>query len=89
MLKEVKLELTEQCERMCIHCSSKAKREDAIQIPLEVAKRVIQEAHELGATSLVLTGGEATLYPELERVVSYAHQKGMQVKLYTMICAKF
>ncbi len=85
MLKEVKLELTEQCERMCIHCSSKAKREDAIQIPLEVAKRVIQEAHELGATSLVLTGGEATLYPELERVVSYAHQKGMQVKLYTMI----
>ena len=84
MLEEVKIELTEQCERMCVHCSSKAKKEDAISIPLPVVKDVLNEASSLGARSVVFTGGEATLYPSLIELVSHATSLGMKVKLYTM-----
>jgi len=84
MLKEVKIELTERCERMCIHCSSNAINKNYISMKPSIVKRVIREARELGAHSIVFTGGEATLYPYLEEVVDYASNQGMKSKLYTM-----
>lgn len=85
MLKEVKIELTEQCKRECIHCSSKAKMEHPIIMPYDVVRRVIEESKALGARSIVFTGGEATLYPSLEKVVGFAKEQGLQTKLYTMV----
>ncbi len=84
MLKEVKIEVTEQCNRMCIHCSSEAVRDNYLSMKPELVKRIVREAKELGAKSIVFTGGEATLYPYLEEVVGYANEEGLKSKLYTM-----
>ncbi len=84
MLKEVKIEVTEQCERMCIHCSSNAVNKNYLSMKPELVKRIIRESKELGASSIVFTGGEATLYPHIEEVVSYATEEGLKSKLYTM-----
>ncbi len=84
MLKEVKIELTEHCERMCIHCSSNAINKNYISMNPSTVKRIIKEAKELGASSIVFTGGEATLYPNLEEVIDYATMQGMKSKIYTM-----
>lgn len=84
MLKEVKIEVTERCNRMCIHCSSNAISKNYISMQPSTVKRVIREAKGLGASSVVFTGGEATLYPYIEEVVDYATNQGLKSKLYTM-----
>lgn len=85
MIKEVKIELTNLCYRNCIHCSSEAYlTEHPYILDVKIVKKVINEAIELGASSIVFTGGEATLYKELENVIEYAKNKGLNTKLYTM-----
>ena len=83
-MKEVKIELTEQCNRWCKHCSSKAKNTDYKSLDIDTVKRIIDESKEIEAKSIVLTGGEATLYPKLDEVISYASNNGLEIKLYSM-----
>ncbi len=85
MIKEVKIELTNLCYRNCIHCSSEAYlAEHPYILDVKIVKKIINEAVELGASSIVFTGGEATLYKELESVIEYAKNKRLNTKLYTM-----
>ncbi len=84
MIKEVKIEVTEQCKRWCIHCSSEAKEINFQYLDKELVKRIIHEAVLLKASSVVFTGGEATLYPDIEEVIQEAHKNGLRTKLYTM-----
>ena len=83
-MKEVKIELTEQCNRWCKHCSSKAKNTDFKSLDIDTVKRIIDEAKEINIRSVVFTGGEATLYPKLDEVISYASNNGLEIKLYSM-----
>ena len=83
-MKEVKIELTELCNRWCKHCSSKAKNTDYKSLDIDTVKRIIDESKEIEAKSIVLTGGEATLYPKLDEVISYASNNGLEIKLYSM-----
>ena len=83
-MKEVKIELTEQCNRWCKHCSSKAKNTDYKSLDIDTVKRIIDESKEINVKSIVLTGGEATLYPKLDEVISYASNNGLEIKLYSM-----
>lgn len=83
-MKEVKIELTEQCNRWCKHCSSKAKNTDYKSLDIDTVKRIIDESKEINVRSIVLTGGEATLYPKLDEVISYASNNGFEIKLYSM-----
>ncbi len=84
MIKEVKIELTEECRRWCIHCSSEAKEIHFQHLDTELVKKIIHEAVLLKASSVVFTGGEATLYPDIEEVIQEAHRSGLRTKLYTM-----
>lgn len=85
MLKEVKIEVTNLCYRNCKHCSTDATYEEEKHrfLDKQKIKNIILEAHEMGATSIVLTGGEATLYSDLDEVISYAKKLGLNTKLYT------
>ena len=83
--EEVKIELTNFCKRNCIHCSSDANIDNIISLPFEEVKRVVDECVNVNVKSIVLTGGEATEYKDIERVVKYIHDKGIKnIKLYTM-----
>lgn len=64
MIKEVKIEVTEECKRWCTHCSSNAKEVNFQYLDKELVKKIIHEAVLLKASSVVFTGGEATLYPD-------------------------
>ena len=83
-MKEVKIELTEHCNRWCKHCSSKAKNTDYKSLDIDTVKRIIDEVKELDIKSVVLTGGEATLYPKLDEVIKYANNNELDIKLYSM-----
>ncbi len=84
MVKEVKIEVTEQCQRMCVHCSSDAKIQGQQFLDSQTVLRILQEAKGLGVQTIVFTGGEVMLYPFLEEVIDASSELGFQNKIYTM-----
>jgi MoaA/NifB/PqqE/SkfB family radical SAM enzyme len=87
MLKEVKIEITDACYHNCEHCSSKACNilDKCKYMDKGLIKDLIRQAHDLGATSIVFTGGEATLHSDLSELVECAkNMYHMRTKLYTM-----
>lgn len=84
-IEEVKIELTNYCKRGCVHCSSNANMENIISLNIGKVKELVDECSNLSVKSIVLTGGEATEYREIEKIISYIKQKGIsKIKLYTM-----
>ncbi len=86
MLKEIKIEVTDLCDRFCKHCSSNAtyKRDNYQSLSCVLVYRIIDEASQMGVESIAFTGGEATLWPYLIDAIKYATNKGIETKLYTM-----
>ena len=85
MIEEVKIELTNYCKRNCVHCSSDANTKHLVELALEDVKRIVDECSRLKVSSIVLTGGEATEYQNMEEVITYIRKKGISIiKLYTM-----
>jgi|GEM_PF-1331903 radical SAM protein with 4Fe4S-binding SPASM domain len=79
-LHVIALILTEMCPLECSYCfmaleARRKEREDVV-MPPDVAERLLRESYELGARTLILSGGELTAYPWADRVVSSAYAMG-------------
>lgn len=85
MLKEVKIELTNQCDRNCKHCSSSAtNRSNQIkELDFEDVKRIIYEAKNMNVETIVFTGGEPLMYRGLAELIDLTSKLGMKSSLYT------
>lgn len=81
-LEEMDLYLTNRCNLSCDFCSVQA-RSIPDELPLSKIISLVEEAISMGLQDLHLTGGEPTLYRELEEVVSYAVKRGLHVRLIT------
>lgn len=79
----VYLDVTNACQLRCRHCctTSGARLEDE----LTTAKvfDVVDQVHRMGISSLVLSGGEPLLRPELDAIVDRARDLGLEVTLLT------
>ncbi len=84
MLEEIKIEVTDFCYRNCIHCSTEAVDHQHQELDVKKVKEIIKEAREMGFSSVVFTGGEATLWPYLKEAIVEAKELGLKTKLYTM-----
>ncbi|MBT3669109.1 MAG: radical SAM protein [Chloroflexi bacterium] len=78
---KVDIALTYGCNNNCPHCYNEADRFSLQSLELEKWKIVIDKIVELGVPHLILTGGEATLHPELPEIINYADSSGMIVGL--------
>ncbi len=78
MLHTVTVEVNNHCNWRCKHCYLDDKN-----ISLEPQKifEIIDDARKLGAFELKLSGGEVTLYPQLEKIITYARKKYLNVIL--------
>ncbi len=74
-LKSMNLELTTACPFRCPQCY--CNMENAKHLDLDVAKKMISEAGNLGLRSLSISGGETMCYPHLIEVISYAKTCGI------------
>jgi len=71
------------CNNNCSWCyASKAKNRDKYMC-FEKSKKCVDNLKELGVSSVVLIGGEPTLYPNLFELASYITSKDMRVSLAT------
>jgi len=80
---KVDIALTYGCNNECPHCYNESDRLQMPSLPLNEWYAVLDRLAELGVPHLILTGGEATLHPDLPKVIRYADQLGMVVGLNT------
>ena len=85
MLKELKIELTNQCPRNCKHCSSSATCDTKKLKKLDFSdvKRMIKEAREMGVETVVFTGGEPLMYEQLADLVKLVSSLEMKTTIYS------
>lgn len=82
-LKEITIELTQQCPNCCVYCSSLSSPVQKTFLTADKIEEAISDAVSLGAKSISLSGGEPFLYPEFCRIVDFIHQQKVSCNIYT------
>jgi radical SAM protein with 4Fe4S-binding SPASM domain len=82
-LTEISIEITNKCTQRCRHCSSNGGDSFENELTLEEVQRVIDEAQELGAYILTLSGGDPCLRSDLFEIIAYARNKSFEIRLQT------
>lgn len=98
-LQHLCIEITSDCNLDCVFCSkdtwfvtrtagcrrSPIEASDSDALNLEAWKNVMQDARNLGCTSLLVQGGEPLMRPRLTlKVLRYAHDLGFnEIRLWT------
>ena len=77
------LALTYGCNNACPHCYNEPSRYPMASLNKQQWFEVVNRLHEAGVPHLILTGGEATLHPDLIDIIRYADQLGHVVGLNT------
>ncbi|MBW8010584.1 MAG: radical SAM protein [Chloroflexi bacterium] len=80
---KVDIALTYGCNNECPHCYNEVDRLPMASLPLHEWKIVLDNIAARGVPHVILTGGEATLHPDLAEIINYADQLGMIVGLNT------
>lgn len=87
VLLSVALDLTERCNNDCRHCYINRPETDAgakaRELGLDEIKTLMDQAVELGALWVVLSGGEPLLRPDFPDIYEYLKKKGMLVSVFT------
>ena len=77
------LALTYGCNNACPHCYNEPSRYPMASLNKQQWFEIVNRLHEAGVPHLILTGGEATLHPDLIDIIHYADQLGHIVGLNT------
>lgn len=80
---KVDIALTYGCNNECPHCYNENDRLNMPSLPLAHWETVFEKLAEKGIPHVILTGGEATLHPDLPEIIRYADGLGMIVGLNT------
>ena len=66
------LQVTTRCQANCIHCSAaRHKRPNEAELTTDDWKRIIRESEQLGAVTIVFTGGEPLLRPDIYELIEW------------------
>ena len=86
-LLTVALELTPRCNNRCPHCYINQAEDDELvksqELSFDQLTGLIDQACELGALWVQLTGGEPLLRDDFEEIFTYCKKKGMLISLFT------
>ena len=82
-LRELKIEITNQCLLNCAHCSTGATSGLNSFLPRSAIENFIDQACNLGCHEIFFAGGEPLLHPDIDFFIEILASKGIQNKLYT------
>jgi len=82
-LRELKIEITNQCLLNCVHCSTGAASGLNSFLPRSAIKNLIDQACDLGCHEIFFSGGEPLLHPDIDFFIEILASKSIQNKLYT------
>ncbi len=76
------LELNYKCNLKCKHCFNHKNMEN-YYISFEDAKKAIDQAYDIGISTVRLTGGECTLNKDFLKICEYIRSKRLELCIYT------
>ncbi len=82
-LKDITIEVTQQCPNHCIYCSSLSDIERTEALDFETICNVVREAKILGVKSVNISGGEPFLRADIVEIVDFIHAHGIGVRVYS------
>lgn len=82
-MTHIELEISNPCNERCLHCYRTCDATRRGFLTETQARRVLEQAKELGATSATVTGGEALLNPEWRGILGAADEMGFRTSLFT------
>lgn len=82
-IQELFIEITNQCQQKCIHCSSSANDNNYDILSLEDIKRVINETIPLGLKTVTLSGGEPLLHPNIISIIEFLRDNDIKFNIYS------
>jgi len=82
-LRELRLEILQKCTLACVHCSAESSPAANRSLSPEVVVRVLREARLLGLESVIFTGGEPLIEPNLTTYVAEAEKLGIRSTVFT------
>ncbi|WP_312354860.1 radical SAM protein, partial [Aminipila sp.] len=71
------IELTDRCNMKCKHCYGNFEPENLIDMPLEQAFFILQSLKDIGIHVVEITGGDPSVYPNIDLVVTKANEIGI------------
>lgn len=82
-LFEVTIEVLQRCPNRCIYCSSWSSLDKNETLGFDTICGIVDDAAELGAKLINLSGGEPLLRPDIIEIMDYIKSTGMKIRLYT------
>ncbi len=83
-LLAIRLETNRSCNLSCRYCYAQSGQSLQDENDYETLRDVIRQANDLGVKSVVVIGGgEPTLHPRFEDLVSYIHRLGIRPMIFT------
>lgn len=74
----IRLETSLACNLRCRYCYRQSGEKAKYEMPYESLKKIVSQAKELGAKSIVIIGGgEPTVYPHFKDLIKYIHSLKM------------
>lgn len=83
LLKEMTIEVTQQCPNKCLFCSSFSHRTAKIFIDFDDIVNLGRQSVDLGLERISISGGEPLFHPDINKIIEYLSQIGLKVALYT------
>lgn len=77
------LEITNSCNCKCKHCYNSSGEKKAIEFSMEEFNKTVSEFLKYKITSVVLSGGEALLHPNIWNFIDILREKKLDVTLLT------
>jgi len=82
--EEIMIEVTTRCNFSCIHCFRNMMSEDFTDMDIELFKKIINEASQIGVKWIVFSGwGEPLVHPRIIEFLKYTKERGLRILLNT------
>lgn len=83
-LASLQFELTSRCNERCIHCYiPNGKKNAGFDMSFEKFKYILDQYVAMGGLHVTLSGGEALMNKDIERMLRYCREKDLQISLLT------
>lgn len=82
-IKDLTVEITKKCPMRCTICSSDGGTSDPAELSLAELCKVVDDAKQLGATTISLSGGEPLESPHAFDFIQYVKKSDLKLYLYT------
>ncbi len=82
-LRELTIEVTNLCDQKCLHCSSLSGKALPNELTFSEIKNLVLDFKDLGGQSVILSGGEPLLRPDITAIIHFIRAWGLKLEINT------